>query len=438
MSSNNSLRDIDENCGMNFPSKLRVAARQLSPIFFMKRLKKGATVSGVEGELLKVLSQQLNFSYEIVKPADKNWGSLDGHGNWTGVMGMLLRGEADMGLSHFSITEERVRVVDFSFPYDILDRTFATAQPGAFPKMASFTYPFNTNVWIFIFCLIAMAPLLFRALIFKKRSVSSVYIMILGSMLKQPINDSEQSCMRRLVYGIWIVSMTFMYFAYSGVLLSYLTIPWQRKGIQTIKELADALAARTHKCLAPKGTIDIEILLNSTFDYYKEIGNIIQQNNWFYDPDDMKNQVLDDGKALIGPRSLLHAHFGYEPFTISSVSSDSFGVWNIAIALRKDFCCIKQLNHAILRTLSVGLYDKWWKDVYLSNLKLMLKLRPNDNNTPLPLGDFYGVFILLFVGYALAFVVFFLEIYAHYFKKMDAEKNRLVESEEITLELQSE
>ncbi|GBL82845.1 hypothetical protein AVEN_106367-2 [Araneus ventricosus] len=305
--------------------------------------------------------------------------------------------------------------------------------------MASFTYPFNTNVWIFIFLLIAVAPLLFRALMFKQRSISSVYIMIFGSMLKQPINNSEQPCMRRLICGTWIVSMTFMYFAYSGVLLSFLTIPWQRKGIKTIKELADALAARTHKCLAPKGTIDIDILLNSSSDYYKAIGNTIQQNNWFYDPDDMADEILDEATALIGPRSLIHTHFGYEPFMTSSVSSESFGVWNIAIALQKKFCCTKQLNVAVLRTLSVGLYDKWWKDyVFLSSLKLMSKTESADKSTQLPLEDFYGVFILLCVGYILAFVVFFLEIYANYLRKMDIDKNSLVESEEINLELHSE
>ncbi|GFU52323.1 probable glutamate receptor [Nephila pilipes] len=420
---------------MKFPSSIRVAVREFSSIFDIVRTANDTFISGVEGEFLKVLSQQLHFTYKIFNPYDRQWGSTDHSGNWTGIMGMLLRNEVDIGLSHISITEERTKAVDFSFPYAVLDRTFVTAKPGVFPKMASFTYPFNGNVWVLILALTVIAPLLFRALMFKKRSFTTVFFMIFGSMLKQPIDNSEQPCMQRLIYSTWIGSMTLLYFAYSGVLLSFITVPWQKKAIRNIKEVADALQAGTHRCLAPDGTIDIELLLNSNLVYYRIIGEYITRNNWVYESSEMSEELLDDRTILIGSRNLIHGFFGYDPYVTEYISDDSFGVWNIGIALRKDFCCKEELNFAILRTLSAGLYEKWWKDsAFISSWNQISKTEEVNESIRLPLEDFYGVFILLFAGYVLSFVAFFIEISVKRFMKKEVLKDCLLDSKDITEE----
>ncbi|GFQ70095.1 glutamate receptor ionotropic, delta-2 [Trichonephila clavata] len=416
---------------MIFPSNIRVAAREFTSVFSIIRTKNNTLISGVEGEFLKVLSEQLHFTYEVFSPYDRQWGTTDWTGNWTGVIGMILRNEVDMGLSHISITEERANVVDFSFPYTVLDRTFVTAKPGDGPKMASFTYPFNTSVWILILVLTVIAPLLFRPLMFKKRSFASVFFMIFGSMLKQPIDNSEQPSMQRLIYSSWVGSMTLLYFAYSGILLSYITVPWQKKGIRNIKDLVDALQAGTHKCLAPDGTIDTQLLLNSNLHYYRIIGEYIARNNWVYESSAMSEKLLDGRTVLIGSRSLLHGFFGYDPYVTEYISDDSFGVWNIGIALKKNFCCKEELNFAILRTLSSGLYEKWWKDsAFKSSWSQISKTQDTKQSIRLPLEDLYGVFILLFAGYILSFVAFFVEISMKRFKKEEVVQDCLLDSKD--------
>ena len=41
----------------------------------------------------------MNFTYTIVQPPDKAWGSPYGNGSWNGMVGMLQREEADIGKS---------------------------------------------------------------------------------------------------------------------------------------------------------------------------------------------------------------------------------------------------------------------------------------------------------------------------------------------------
>lgn len=52
-------------------------------------------------------STALRFSYELVTPTDGMYGSLQEDGNFTGVVGMLQRDEADITVSPIGIAEVR-------------------------------------------------------------------------------------------------------------------------------------------------------------------------------------------------------------------------------------------------------------------------------------------------------------------------------------------
>ncbi|KAG8180275.1 hypothetical protein JTE90_013528 [Oedothorax gibbosus] len=80
---------------------------------------------GWEGLFLRDLLQGLGLEYRVVMPADRNYGFLLPNGTWTGLIGMVHRGEADLALGALVITENRLRYVDFSVPYNINPLTFA-------------------------------------------------------------------------------------------------------------------------------------------------------------------------------------------------------------------------------------------------------------------------------------------------------------------------
>ena len=44
-----------------------------------------------------VFQKILNFTYDLTKPPDGQWGSLQSDMSWTGMVGMLTRGEIDIG-----------------------------------------------------------------------------------------------------------------------------------------------------------------------------------------------------------------------------------------------------------------------------------------------------------------------------------------------------
>ncbi len=64
------------------------------------------------------------------RPPDAKWGSLDpSSDSWNGMVGMVARGEADLALGPFGVTEARARAVDFSLPLTSDSWTVLSAAP---------------------------------------------------------------------------------------------------------------------------------------------------------------------------------------------------------------------------------------------------------------------------------------------------------------------
>ncbi|GFW84962.1 hypothetical protein TNCV_682501 [Trichonephila clavipes] len=71
---------------------------------------------GMEAELIKTIMAKIGVDYEIITPEDGQYGIELSSGNRTGVIGMLYRGEADIGIANLGILEDRFRTVDFILP----------------------------------------------------------------------------------------------------------------------------------------------------------------------------------------------------------------------------------------------------------------------------------------------------------------------------------
>jgi hypothetical protein len=51
---------------------------------------------GMFQDIFYVLKKTLNFTIEIIRPPDGAWGNKMKNGSWTGMIRMLMEGEADV------------------------------------------------------------------------------------------------------------------------------------------------------------------------------------------------------------------------------------------------------------------------------------------------------------------------------------------------------
>ena len=59
---------------------------------------------GIFLEPLNILSAHLNFTLNLTASIDNKWGSMNDEGVWNGMIGMVVRGEADVAAA--SLTRE--------------------------------------------------------------------------------------------------------------------------------------------------------------------------------------------------------------------------------------------------------------------------------------------------------------------------------------------
>lgn len=106
---------------------------------------------GVEGLFLKDVLEKLGREYRLVVPEDHELGRLGPNGSWTGLVGMVQRGEADLASGFITVTEQRNKAVDFSIPYRNLPPSFAIGKPKQRLLKNAFLLPFKVEVWVCIF-----------------------------------------------------------------------------------------------------------------------------------------------------------------------------------------------------------------------------------------------------------------------------------------------
>ncbi|KAF8774623.1 Glutamate receptor like protein [Argiope bruennichi] len=365
---------------MKFPKYLKVATTTAGSSKVIET-ENGYIATGIDIKLLQLLAEKLNFEYTIFLPKDDGrYGILYENGSWTGVTGMLQRGEVDISTLYSPIIEERMPVLDFSLPYYTLEKTFATDLPHSQPNYT-----------------------------IKGFSKDSNFQSPLPNLFKRAPPEMRNSVKRRILYGSWLMFQTIARFVYTSVVLSFLTVRPMPKGIKTIPELAEAVRKGTFRFYVPAGSLNAEFLAQSDSEDFRTIGLAIQKNNWM-EVLEYRNEKIGEGKAIEGARAIFHIKYGKPPFSTVSVADDSFGIWSAGVMIRKGFCCLENINTAILRINNGGLYQKILDDeAFQQQYKLFSRKLPDSGVRKLGLEELSGSFFLLMLGYIISFLILIIE-----------------------------
>ena len=82
---------------------------------------------GIFLEPLNILSEQLNFTINLTASIDDKWGSVNKEGAWNGMIGMVVRGEADIAAA--SLTRSMSRDGATSFSITLMEEKSSFAMP---------------------------------------------------------------------------------------------------------------------------------------------------------------------------------------------------------------------------------------------------------------------------------------------------------------------
>lgn len=108
--------------------------------------------SGIAVDILHKLSIDLKFDFVLYFTATSDYGRFDdNNGTWSGVVGHVVDGIADVAIGALTITTHRLQHMTFTEPFHSSGYLMVTLSTPFLPSIDAFTRPFDISVWLCIF-----------------------------------------------------------------------------------------------------------------------------------------------------------------------------------------------------------------------------------------------------------------------------------------------
>ncbi|XP_045027053.1 probable glutamate receptor isoform X3 [Daphnia magna] len=402
---------------------LRLTSLERPPFVIFERDSYGSVIAykGYCYEIINALQETYNFTYEVVLPGDKSYGKIMPNGSWDGMLGLILKQDADIGLGPFSVTYSRYGVVDFSVGFHEETATILIPPPGEENRLLVCLKPFLWQVWLSLGVLVVILPVIlwahFMCLRFPHEEktcpgLAKQYFFVLGVLIGQ----SGQKFVSfgyspRLLGAVWCVSAVVFASAYVGVLVSFLRFPKLTPIINKLEELPVSHL----KWVIPRGTALESLFTEATAGVYKTIGGLSDTRGSLIDSGlDGIHRVIQGSHAYIDEKSYL-VSFIAEDYERSgtcrlSFAYEEFFKVSLAFPLPKNSSLKPLLDKKIMQMMEAGL-GNYWKQIYWpsSGGKCGRSIQPIVGPKSLGLSDLQGAFLILAVGYGMALVICYAE-----------------------------
>lgn len=380
-------------------------------------MSKGSEWEGYCVDLLAQLSQKLGFKYNLKLVKDGRYGSVDSSGNWNGMIGEIISGEADLAVAPLTLTAVREQFVDMSTPFMQTGLGFimhkdATAEESTFSLLS----PFSTHMWVGLL----IAFLLTGLCIFLVSRISPSewaepgtgsqnftllhsFWYITGALTLQGAGPHPKALSGRLISSIWWLFAVLLLACYFGNLHSTMHSHNKQVSIKTFEDLAN-------QDVVDYGTLEA----GSTKNFFKNTNNPTYRR--IYQHMERKKSFVSSLQE--GVRRAQEGNFAFigEAVSLDLAASRScklirsqevIGMRGYSIAAPLGSPLIKNLTVAILQLSESGelkyLRDKWWASSCLGadSSSASEALQPH---------DLQGLFLLLGLGLGLGLLLALLEL----------------------------
>lgn len=162
---------------------LTVATVRSAPFMMIYESDNGGVLTdGIDGVLLRVLSQRMNFS--IVLLVMESQGSVQRNGSHSGTFGKVINSEANMTIGYISTTVFRNLYMTSSYIYHTSNLIWITPPGRRFTSIEKLLKPFRKVLW---FCILTVFFLSFIAIRLVKNQKMSSQNFVFGPGNTSPL-----------------------------------------------------------------------------------------------------------------------------------------------------------------------------------------------------------------------------------------------------------
>nr|QGW45454.1 ionotropic receptor 75d [Bradysia odoriphaga] len=191
-------------------------------------------------------------SYSIVS----SWGYADANGEWSGMIGQLVRNEADLGATSLFFTADRVSVIQYIAMPSSTGSAFIFRAPKLSYTDNIFLLPFDDLVWICLGCLVLITAVCLLITVLAEVKIQSngtridsdsgllrarfsdVFLLVFGATCQQGSSVTPRSHSSRIITITAFVVLMFLYTSYAANIVALLQSPSSK--IKSLKDLLDS------------------------------------------------------------------------------------------------------------------------------------------------------------------------------------------------------
>ena len=197
----------------------------------MTELVPGGEDKGFFQEVLGYLRLALNFTVVHKEPADGKFGGPAPDGGWNGIIGMLVRGEADVSASALTITQERSEGVDFLLAVWTDTLSFwSQEQVSQTYDLLAFLNILRTRSWIALVASLLMAVAFIFTLNTQDDSTAGAadnlwdsFFLVFTALLQLDHVTKMECLSKRIIVWTVRLSLFFIFTLYCALLTSTMT-----------------------------------------------------------------------------------------------------------------------------------------------------------------------------------------------------------------------
>lgn len=420
---------------------LIVTTKLSQPYFMLKetpnKLEGNDQYEGFAVDLIHELSKLVNFKYRWREVADKKYGSKETLANgttvWNGMIGEIVRGQADLAIVDLTITAQREEAVDFTLPFMNTGISILFKKPTTkVTTLFSFLSPFSSDVWAYVlaaYCGIS-ANLFFvghlspyewadphpcrhsndddnETVLKNQFSLLNSFWFTIGSLMQQGSDLTPRSMSTRTIAGIWYFFTLIMISSYTANLAAFLTVEKVVYPIENVRDLSNQEEIK-YGCVESGSTCTF--FHDSQIETYKKINETMRKFRTYVRSNDEGQKRVEEGKFAFFMESASIEYIIERNCNLTQIGGllDSKG-YGLATSkrsrLKRPYRTL--LSEGILHLQETGmlhiLKNRWWKERRGGGT--CTDDGKGSGVTELSLANVGGVFVVLLGGLGISFLV---------------------------------
>lgn len=228
--------------------KLKVSTFPTAPFMMTTQDENGDTITdGIDGILLRVLAQRMNFTVDLLMVEDL-WGKIYDNGTVTGSVKLIVEKQANLSIGYFATTALRNKLMTSSYVYFTSNLIFIVPPGRLYSSFEKLFYPFKYIIWslvttIFLIGFLVIAVLKYQSIrtqnfVFgpgnQSPCLNIINIFFGGSLHLLPTRNFA-----RCLLGMFMIYCFIVRSSYQGALFKFMQSDSREQPISTIDEMLE-------------------------------------------------------------------------------------------------------------------------------------------------------------------------------------------------------